>query len=279
MFETLFIITLALFFCSSALSLYSLHTDDARHRARAKWLLSASIAAFFALGAVRFHLHSGEGVARGAFTIWWYFYLMASIVIILLVYLYFSRWRAQWWSFTVLAVPFITLVLLISVPFLDSKRGIAIDDWHWLLPIHIVITVLGEIFFFLSFAGSVLYLVMEWQLKKKASMRFVFRLPTLESIENFNRWAIARSFALLSLGLVTGAFASYVLFATPYQGSPKEIILYVSWAAILGLFRLRHGGRVNPHRASQVNALLFAVLMFIFMFSNIYITMGFHGFK
>ena len=96
-------------------------------------------------------------------------------------------------------------------------------------------------------------------------MRFVFRLPTLESIENFNRWAIARSFALLSLGLVTGAFASYVLFATPYQGSPKEIILYVSWAVILGLFRLRHGRRVNPHRASQVNALLFAVLMFIFI--------------
>lgn len=279
MFEILFIVTLALFFGTSALCIYSLHTDDTRHRTRARALLVAAAAAFTALGAIRFYSHSGQGVVKGAFTIWGYFYLLALVVIILLAYLYFSRWRAQWWSFTALAVPFITLVLVISIPFLDSARKIAVDDWHWLLPLHIVIAVLGEIFFFLSFIGSVLYLVMEWQLKKKASMRFVFRLPTLESIENFNRWAIARAFALLSLGLVSGASVAYTLFATPYQGSPKEIILYVSWAVILGLFWLRHGGRINPHRASQINVLLFAVLMFIFMFSNIYITMGFHGFK
>lgn len=84
---------------------------------------------------------------------------------------------------------------------------------------------------------------------------------------------------LLSLGLVSGAFVMYAVFATPYQGSPKEIILYASWVAILGLFWLRHRGRLNPHRASQLNVLLFAVLMFVLMFSNIYITMGFHGFK
>ena len=279
MFDAVFIITLLLFAGTSAMCIYSLHTDDARYRNRAKVLLLAAVLAFFALGAVRFYSHTGEGVVRGAFSIWGYFYLLTLVLVLLLFYLYFSRWKTQWWSFTTLAVPFITLVLIISIPFLDSARRITVDTGHWLLPLHIVIAILGEIFFFLSFAGSVLYLVMEWQLKKKASMRFVFRLPTLESIENFNRWAIARAFALLSLGLVSGAVVAYAVFSTPYQGSPKEIILYASWAVMLGLFWLRHGGRINPHRASQLNAFLFAVLMFIFMFSNIYITMGFHGFK
>ncbi|HSV97321.1 MAG TPA: cytochrome c biogenesis protein CcsA [Spirochaetota bacterium] len=279
MFDVLFITTLALFIVTSALCIFSLHSDDERHRHRAKGVLLTAIAAFFALGAVRFYFTTDDGVVRGAFTIWGYFYLLTLALVVLLVYLYFSRWKAQWWSFTTLAVPFITLVLIISIPFLDSARRITVDTGHWLLPLHIVIAILGEIFFFLSFIGSVLYLLMEWQLKKKASMRFVFRLPTLESIEKFNRWAIARAFLLLSLGLVSGAFVAYAVFATPFQGSPKEIILYASWAVILGLFWLRHGGRLNPHRASQLNVLLFVVLMFIFMFSNIYITMGFHGFK
>lgn len=279
MFDAIFIITLVLFVGTSALCIFSLHTDDDRHRNRAGRVLLAAIAVFFGLGVVRFYLETGEGVVRGAFTIWGYFYLLALVLVILLIYLYFSRWKAQWWSFTTLAVPFITLVLVISIPFLDSARRITVDTGHWLLPLHILIAILGEIFFFLSFIGSVLYLVMEWQLKKKTSMRFVFRLPTLESIEKFNRWAISRAFVLLSLGLVSGAFVMYAVFATPYQGSPKEIILYASWVAILGLFWLRYRGRLNPHRASQLNVLLFAVLMFVLMFSNIYITMGFHGFK
>ncbi|MCU0843965.1 MAG: cytochrome c biogenesis protein CcsA [Spirochaetes bacterium] len=279
MFDVLFITTLVLFVVTSVLCIYSLHTDDDRHKNRARLLLIAAIATFVALGAVRFYLTTDDGVVRGAFTIWGYFYLLALALVVLLVYLYFSRWRAQWWSFTTLAVPFITLVLIISTPFLDSARRITVETGHWLLPLHIVIAILGEIFFFLSFIGSVLYLVMEWQLKKKASMRFIFRLPTLESIEKFNRWAIARAFLLLSFGLVSGAFVAYGVFATMFQGSPKEIILYASWTVMLSLFWLRHGGRLDPHRASQLNVLLFVVLMFIFMFANIYITMGFHGFK
>jgi ABC-type uncharacterized transport system permease subunit len=64
--------------------------------------------------------------------------------------------------------------------------------------VHIVITILGELMLFFSFAGSVLYLVMEWQLRKKSSMKFIYRLPTLESIEKFNRWAVSRSFPFRS---------------------------------------------------------------------------------
>jgi ABC-type transport system involved in cytochrome c biogenesis permease subunit len=150
---------------------------------------------------------------------------------------------------------------------------------HGLLPVHIVITILGELLLFFSFAGSVLYLVMEWQLRKKSSMKFIYRLPTLESIENFNRWAVSRSFVLLSLGLVTGMFLAFAAFNSPWLGSPKEIILYCAWLVLFMLFYLRHSRRIPTHRLSQVNAAVFVLLMFVFIFSNIYITKGFHGFK
>jgi ABC-type uncharacterized transport system permease subunit len=279
MFELVFIATISLFIFTSAVSIFSLHTDSAAYFQRARWLFFTSSAAFLALGVVRFYRDGGEGLIRGAFTIWGYFYFLALLFILILFYLNFSRWNGQWRPFAAISIPFITFILMLSIPFMGSPRRITVELSHGLLPLHIVITIMGEILFFFSFAGSVLYLVMEWQLRKKSSMKFIYRLPTLESIDNFNRWAVSRSFILFSFGLVSGVFLTYVLFSTPFMNTPKEIILYCAWLAMLGLFYVRYSRRANPHRTSQANITLFAVLMFTFVFANIYITEGFHGFK
>ncbi len=279
MFEFVFIITISLFIFTSALSIFALHTDSEKFFRKAKMLFFVSSAAFLALGAVRFYGDPGEGFLRGAFTIWGYFYILDLLIILILAYMSISRWNSQWKPFAALSVPFATFILMLSIPFMGSARRITVDFSNGLLPLHIIVTILGEILFFFSFAGSVLYLVMEWQLRKKSSMKFIYRLPTLESMDNFNRWAISRSFILLSFGLVSGIFLAYAVFNSPFLRTPKEIILYTAWLVILGLFYLRYGSRVNSHRLSQLNIAAFTVLMFAFIFANIYITEGFHGFK
>lgn len=279
MFEIAFIVSISLFVLTSALSIISLHTDDPLYFRRARIFFFLSLAVFLLLGSARFYHVSGDGWLKGAFTLWGYFYLLALLLLLVLVYLLVSRWREQWRSFSALSLPFITFILMLSIPFVQSSRRISVELSHGLLPVHIVITILGELLLFFSFAGSVLYLVMEWQLRKKSSMKFIYRLPTLESIEKFNRWAVSRSFVLLSVGLVTGMFLAFAAFSSPWLGSPKEIILYCAWLVLFMLFYLRHSRRISTHRVSQVNAAVFVLLMFVFIFSNIYITKGFHGFK
>ena len=279
MFESGLFITIALLIITSAHFIFSLHTDNERYSRRAGYLFGVSVAFFLLLGALRFYHGDREGFIRGAFTLWGYFYLLGLLLLGILVYLYFSRWRKQWKTIAILTVPSVTLLLIASAAFIDSERRISMEFSHSLLPFHIIITILGELLFFLSFSGSVFYLVMEGQLKKKRSLKFVYRLPTLESIENFNRWAVSRGFLLLSAGLVTGVFMAVSAFQSPFMGTPKEIILYCSWVVLLLLFYLWYSGRLNSHRVSQFTIAAFAVLMGMAVFSNIYITSGFHSFK
>ncbi len=279
MFEYIFTLTIALFMASSALCIFSLHTDNARYFVRARLLFYVTIPFFLALGAVRFYHATGMGIIRGSSTIWGYFYFSVLLLVLALIYLHLSRWSVQWRSFAALALPFITLLLIVSVPFAGSPRRIDVDLSNGLLPVHIIAAILGELLFFFSFAGSVLYLVMEGQLRKKASMKFLYRLPNIESIEMFNRWAISRSFLLLSFGLVVGVYLALSVFQSPFLGSPKEIILYASWIVLLFLFYLRYSNRLNSRRMNQLNVIVFAVLMCLLIVSNIFVTEGFHSFK
>ena len=109
---------------------------------------------------------------------------------------------------------------------MDSSRRINIDSDYsvftaHILPAHIFITIMGELFFFFSFAGSILYLFMERQLRKKSSMKFIYRLPNLETIENFINWAISRSLILISIGIIIGVIIAKttIKLLEPYRNS------------------------------------------------------------
>ncbi len=279
MFEFAFILTLAGFMVTSALAVYSLHTDDTAYHTRTRAGFFASSVLFLLLGAVRFYGESSMGLLRGAFTIWGFFYIFTALLTGTLAYLYFSRWKAQWKSFAAFSVPFITIILCASIPFTGSSRKILLDLSHGLLPAHILVSVLGELLFFMSFAASVLYLVMEAQLRKKRSMKFIYRFPTLESIEEFSRWAIARAFALLSAGIASGMLMSWTVFGAPFQATPKEVLLYLSWLSMLALFALSRGKGMGPHRRSQLAVLAFALLLCSVLVLNIFVQRGFHSFR
>lgn len=120
---------------------------------------------------------------------------------------------------------------------------------------------------------------MEWQLKKKGSMKLIYRLPNLEIIENFNRWAIIRSLVMISVGVVLGVLMTNFVYLTPFLGTAKEIHIYFTWIIICGLFCLRSIFNIDPRRANIANIILFSIVMFLFVFTNIYITRGFHSFK
>lgn len=279
MFEIIFGITLFLFSITSVLSIFSLHSDNEKYFNLTKILFVISIVLFLTSGIIKFNLTSASEFIRATHTIWGYFYLISSIMMITVLYLYFTRWKNQLKSIMAIAAPFITIIIIISIPFIDSERRFALDLEHSLLPIHILIATIGELFFFFSFVGSILYLMMEWQLRKKSSMKFIYRLPNLETIDNFNRWAISRSFALLTLGLIIGIVLLWVNFSALFLASPKEIIIYSSWIFLLGLLYLRYKKNVNSHKVSQINTILFIIIMGMYLITNIFIKSGFHSYK
>lgn len=279
MFNTIFIITIFLFIFTSVFGIISLFSENGNHYIKAKILFLISIISFTTLGIIWIYTSSFDGFSMIVSTMWGYFYMLSLLLILIVAYLYFSRWRRQWKSFLAAASLFISIILLISIPFIDSPRRIAIDLDLSLLPAHIFIAVIGELLFFFSFAGSILYLIMEWQLRKKGSMKLIYRLPNLETIENFNKWAVSRALILLSLGIILGIIMVLIKFNILFLGTAKEMHIYFSWLIILCVFFIRRMKRLTSHRTSILNILLFIFVMFLFIFTNIFITKGFHGFR
>lgn len=284
MFNTTFAITLFLFIWTSVFSILSLHSDDERYAKRTKFLFSLSAISLIFLGIIRIYSTSFDGFINIISSIWSYFYIFSFLLIIIILYLHFSRWQHQWRSFIALAVPFITIILMISIPFMNSTRRVTIESNRGvftahILPAHVFISIIGELFFFFSFVGSLLYLIMEWQLRRKGSMRFIYKLPNLETIENFNRWAISRALILLSLGVFLGMIMAFISYNSLFLGTAKEAHIYFSWFVILSLFILRRIKRIASHKVNIINLIFFILLMFMFIFTNIFITKGFHSFR
>ena len=284
MFYLSFGITVALFFLLSVLSIRSIYSDDDKYLPVIKFTSPAAVISYVILGFARVTYSPASGYANLTSSIWGYFYILALVLILIIIYLYYSKWAREWKSFIVIVMPFITMILLISIPFVDSPRRVVLETpdsvvINHILAAHIIFTVLGELFFFLSFTGSLLFLAMERILRKKTSLKLIYKLPNLESVEKFNMWAITRSFYLLSAGIIIGLVMSMIVYDRFFLGTPKEVHIFFSWCIITGIFIIRRLKKMVSHRINIVNIVMFVIIMFLFIFTNIYITKGFHGFK
>jgi ABC-type uncharacterized transport system permease subunit len=279
MFDATLASTIILFFMTGILCMAAIVSSREIYYVLAKGMFVTAALSTFLLGALRVHPMSAETVVDLASSIWGYFYILSLILAIIAAYLYFSKWKVQWKSFMALAAPFVAIILLISVPFVDSARKFATEASYPLLPAHILLSVLGQLLFFFSFAGSVLYLVMEWSLKSKKFMGITERLPNLESIEKFNSWVTSRSLLLLTLGVALGLAMLSMSFNKLFLGTAKEAHILFSWGVILGIYLLRKRAGISSHRKSIINIVFFIWVMFLFVFTNIFIAKGFHSFQ
>src|SRR5439155_1466847 len=60
--------------------------------------------------------------------------------------------------------------------------------------------------FVLNFAGSIMYLLQERQLKARRPGTFYYRLPSLETLDRLTFRALTLGFPFLTVGLMLGAF-------------------------------------------------------------------------
>lgn len=145
-----------------------------------------------------------------------------------------ASWRLRLEVLHVVILPLILVVLFISGLLPEPLVPVSAALAPSVLRFHLMVIVLAVAALFVTFAASLVYLVIDRALKARRTARFVLRLPSLERCDGIGRMSLLWAFPLLTLGIVTGAVVSASLNGSPWTWQPRETLAILAWA-ILGV--------------------------------------------
>ena len=144
------------------------------------------------------------------------------------------------------------------------------------LPVHIALAFLGNAVLALACCVSLVYLFHERQLKEKQVGRRMRRLPSLETLDQLNYRALACGFALLTLGIITGALWGKLSWGHFWSWEEREVFSLILWVLYAGLLQARLVAGWRGRRLATVTIIGFVVVLASFVFGHVLFP-GKHG--
>jgi cytochrome c-type biogenesis protein CcsB len=137
------------------------------------------------------------------------------------------------------------------------KRG-------WVI-VHVASLFLAIALFAVAFSVGVMYLLQERHIKKKNFGFLYERLPSLERLDSIAHYCLMSGFPLMTAGLIIGFANAAVVWHSPWNWDPKEILSLVTWIiyAVLVHERLAVGWR--GRRAAWLSILGFSAILVTFV--------------
>ncbi len=139
----------------------------------------------------------------------------------------------------------------------------ALDSyWH---PVHVFTSFGGYGLFTLAFAGGLMYLIQEREIKSKRVGRFYSRLPSLQALDTLNHRCITIGFTLLTLGIISGSIWAQNAWGTYWSWDPKETWSLITWFLYAALFHERLAVGWRGRRAAVLAIIGFLAVLFTFL--------------
>ncbi len=184
---------------------------------------------------------------------------VAAWVIVLL-----EMWVERQYGLKVLAAFVLPVVVILTLnssaarpPGLQQIEPALRNAWIW---VHIALALVGIAAFALNFAGAVMYLLQERQLKTKRPGAFYYRLPALETLDRLSYRTLALGFPFLTTGLILGALWARTAWGTLFTFDPLALFSFVAWAIYATILAGRAAAGWHGRRAAYVAILGFVTL-------------------
>ncbi len=138
----------------------------------------------------------------------------------------------------------------------------------WVI-LHVGSLFLANALFAMAFSVGIMYLLQERHIKKKNFGFLYERLPSLERLDSLAHHCIMSGFPLMTAGLITGFAYAAIVWHSPWNWDPKEILSLVTWIiyAVLVHERLAVGWRGS--RAAWLSILGFSAVLLTFVGSSL----------
>ena len=130
--------------------------------------------------------------------------------------------------------------------------------WIW---IHIALALVGIAAFVLNFAGALMYLLQERQLKAKRPGTFYYRLPDLQTLDRLTYRTLALGFPFLTTGLILGALWAGAAWGSVFTFDPLAFFSLVMWVIYAGTLAGRAAAGWHGRKAAYFAIVGFAALV------------------
>ena len=196
---------------------------------------------------------------------------------VLLVYVLFHlKFRLMVLGSFVAPVAACLLILSSTLPAGDvTVKPVFRSLW---LPVHIGTAFVGNGFFAVTFVAGIMYLIQESQIKKKRLGSLYSRLPSLETLDSINHFALICGFTFMTAGMITGSIYAQYALGSYWRWDPKEVCSLMAWIfyAVLLHERLAVGWR--GRRAALLSLFGFLILALAFVGANLWLS-DYHSFR
>ncbi len=186
---------------------------------------------------------------------------IVSMVIWATVFL--ELWAERQYQMKVLGAFVLPVVLVLGLALPTGLRALvptpAIKSaWVW---VHVVLALLGLAALVLNFAGAVMYLLQERQLKAKRPGTVYYRLPSLETLDRVSFRALSLGFPFLTAGLLLGVLWAHAAWGSVFAFDPVALLSIGMWVVYAATLSGRATGVWRGRRAAYFAIAGFGALL------------------
>jgi ABC-type transport system involved in cytochrome c biogenesis permease subunit len=174
-----------------------------------------------------------------------------------------------------------TCVFMVSSSYLLHYANRAADrppHRHQLLLIgmHAVPALLAEVCLALSMIVSIVFLLLNRRLKRKAVDALSLGGPSLESLDRLNYRFVAAGFVLMTLAVLSGIVWALITGRPLFVPDPATTSAFLAWIVLAALLEMRITSSISPRRFSALSA-IFSAAFFVVLVSLLFLAGEIHA--
>jgi cytochrome c-type biogenesis protein CcsB len=172
-------------------------------------------------------------------------------------------WAERQYGVKVLGAFVLPLVLMLGLALPSGLRALVPEPsirsaWIW---VHVVLALLGLAALVLNFAGAVMYLLQERQLKARRLGPVYYRLPSLETLDQLSYRTLTLGFPFLTAGLLLGVLWAQAAWGSLFTLDPRALLSAGMWVVYAATLSGRAIGAWRGRRAAYFAIAGFCVLL------------------
>ncbi|MEN6616141.1 MAG: c-type cytochrome biogenesis protein CcsB [Syntrophorhabdus sp.] len=164
--------------------------------------------------------------------------------------------------------PLVTFIVIVSLNFPRDIQPLVPALRSVWLPIHAILSFVGNGIFVVGFFISLLYLIAERAIKSKKSFVFSEKFPSLSTLDSINYKCMSFGFPFLTAGIITGSIWAGFAWGSYWKWDPKETWSLITWIVYAILFHNRLALGWRGKKTAYMMILGFVLIVFTFLGVN-----------